>query len=115
MPLQRERPKLPSITPVPLERLIKKCWDHEPFKRPSSHEVLRQLEIMIEKRVGEGGAPSNTPQVLKESSRTGSGESSASQAQAQFNAHRPEPCHTQPSLTPLRLLLYCFAQTSGVT
>ena len=80
MPLQRERPQLPSSTPWPLVRLIRKCWADEPFKRPSAFEVAKALEFMLEDRIGEDEP---APGILEESSSTGSDESSASQTQAQ--------------------------------
>lgn len=57
-PLQRERPKLPESTPWPLQRLIRKCWSDEPFKRPSAHEVARALQFMLEDHISRGFPPS---------------------------------------------------------
>ena len=37
------RPKLTDRTPKPLQRLIQKCWDNDPKKRPTFDEIFEQL------------------------------------------------------------------------
>lgn len=40
------RPKVPKKTPDPLSRLMKRCWDRNPLKRPSFKEIIYELERM---------------------------------------------------------------------
>ena len=40
------RPKIPQKTPEPFARLMKKCWDRQPLKRPSFKNVIKELEKM---------------------------------------------------------------------
>jgi mitogen-activated protein kinase kinase kinase 9 len=40
------RPKIPKNTPDAFVRLMKKCWDREPSKRPSFKEIVKELQSM---------------------------------------------------------------------
>lgn len=40
---RNERPKLPSNTPKPLEKLIKETWDRDPQKRPDFHLIFERF------------------------------------------------------------------------
>ncbi|UZO26782.1 uncharacterized protein OCT59_018995 [Rhizophagus irregularis] len=42
-----ERPEIPENTPQCYVDLMKKCWDEDPLKRPSSEEVLNTIEKWI--------------------------------------------------------------------
>jgi hypothetical protein len=37
---------MPQKCPEPYAKLMKKCWDSDPIKRPSFREVIRDLEVM---------------------------------------------------------------------
>ena len=39
---------MPYFTPVPIRRLIEKCWCQNPIQRPSFQEVVRTIEAAIE-------------------------------------------------------------------
>jgi hypothetical protein len=43
---QELRPQIPKKTPEPFARLMKKCWDNDPLKRPTFREIARELELM---------------------------------------------------------------------
>mmetsp|Transcript_2037 Transcript_2037/g.6019 ORF Transcript_2037/g.6019 Transcript_2037/m.6019 type:complete len:261 (-) Transcript_2037:143-925(-) len=45
--IQEERPEIPESVPMPMRRLITKCWQDEPFRRPSAPEVARLLQYML--------------------------------------------------------------------
>ena len=36
------------LTPVPIRRLIEKCWCQNPSERPSFQEVVQTIEVAIE-------------------------------------------------------------------
>ena len=40
------RPKIPKNTPEPLVRLMKRCWDRNPLRRPSFKEIIYEIEAM---------------------------------------------------------------------
>ena len=40
------RPQIPKSTPEPFVKLMKKCWDRLPDKRPSFKEIIREIECM---------------------------------------------------------------------
>lgn len=40
------RPNIPKKTPEPFARLMKKCWDRDPIKRPSFKDIIKELELM---------------------------------------------------------------------
>ena len=40
------RPKIPKNTPDTYVRLMKKCWDRDPSKRPSFKEIIKELQSM---------------------------------------------------------------------
>lgn len=40
------RPKIPKKAPEAMARLMKKCWDRNPVKRPSFKEIIMELEKM---------------------------------------------------------------------
>jgi len=40
-----ERPKLTSSTPIPLQRLISRCWDRDPQQRPSFEEIFEEFSL----------------------------------------------------------------------
>jgi mitogen-activated protein kinase kinase kinase 9 len=45
--LNRElRPTIPPKCPEGFTKLMKKCWESEPAKRPGFREIIRELEIM---------------------------------------------------------------------
>eukprot|EP01025_Chloroclados_australasicus_P054944 TRINITY_DN6575_c0_g1_i8.p1 TRINITY_DN6575_c0_g1~~TRINITY_DN6575_c0_g1_i8.p1 ORF type:complete len:1125 (+),score=97.45 TRINITY_DN6575_c0_g1_i8:93-3467(+) len=46
-----ERLKIPSDTPTSLKRLLERCWDTDPYRRPSTHEIMRQTEIAIQQEL----------------------------------------------------------------
>ena len=41
---ERRRPLIPKDTPTPLAELIKRCWHHDPAKRPTFAEIEAQFE-----------------------------------------------------------------------
>ena len=40
------RPRIPSKIPLNVVSLIKRCWDHEPERRPSFSEIAAELVVM---------------------------------------------------------------------
>ena len=40
------RPQIPKKTPENYARLIKKCWDRDPSKRPSFKSIIKDLQTM---------------------------------------------------------------------
>lgn len=38
------RPKIPKNTPEHFARLMIRCWDRNPLKRPSFYEIIKDLE-----------------------------------------------------------------------
>ena len=40
------RPDIPGSTPLPIERLIRDCWQALPNKRPTFPEIATRLEMM---------------------------------------------------------------------
>lgn len=40
------RPPIPSKAPESFVRLMKKCWDRQPLKRPSFKSIIKELEKM---------------------------------------------------------------------
>ncbi|KAM7259695.1 hypothetical protein ACFE04_015436 [Oxalis oulophora] len=40
------RPEIPRCCPKPLARIMRKCWDENPEKRPEMQEVVRMLEAL---------------------------------------------------------------------
>lgn len=40
------RPTIPKKTPDAFAKLMKKCWDRDPFKRPSFKDIIKQLQGM---------------------------------------------------------------------
>jgi len=38
------RPTIPDNVPTNLAKLIRKCWDRDPTKRPSFIEIIKDLE-----------------------------------------------------------------------
>ena len=40
------RPRIYKTIPEPLARLMKRCWDRIPTKRPSFQEIIYELEII---------------------------------------------------------------------
>jgi mitogen-activated protein kinase kinase kinase 9 len=40
------RPTIPKKTPENFAKLVRKCWDREPSKRPSFKEIIKELEAM---------------------------------------------------------------------
>lgn len=40
------RPSIPKKTPEAFSRLMKRCWDKEPSKRPSFKDIVKDLETM---------------------------------------------------------------------
>eukprot|EP01112_Ceratiomyxa_fruticulosa_P000526 TRINITY_DN1047_c0_g1_i4.p1 TRINITY_DN1047_c0_g1~~TRINITY_DN1047_c0_g1_i4.p1 ORF type:complete len:551 (-),score=111.04 TRINITY_DN1047_c0_g1_i4:250-1902(-) len=45
--VNHERPPIPPATLESLRRLIERCWDKEPARRPSFREIICQLEHVI--------------------------------------------------------------------
>ncbi|KAG6582320.1 Serine/threonine-protein kinase STY13, partial [Cucurbita argyrosperma subsp. sororia] len=50
---QNLRPDIPECCPNSLAKVMRKCWDRNPSKRPEMHKVVEMLEA-IEKSKGEG-------------------------------------------------------------
>lgn len=46
--VQTRRPEIPAECPKPLERLIRRCWSEEPWRRPSGSEIEKELDFMLE-------------------------------------------------------------------
>ena len=40
------RPDIPGSTPLPIERLIRECWQALPNKRPTFPDIAIRLEMM---------------------------------------------------------------------
>ena len=40
------RPSIPKKTPENWVKLMRRCWDQDPIKRPSFREILRDLTQM---------------------------------------------------------------------
>jgi len=40
------RPQIPKNTPETFVKLMKRCWDRIPEKRPSFKEIIRDVETM---------------------------------------------------------------------
>lgn len=40
------RPNIPKKTPEAFARLMKKCWDRDPNRRPSFREIIKELELI---------------------------------------------------------------------
>ena len=38
-----QRPPIPSSIPEPLANIIQECWDNDPSKRPTAHQILQVL------------------------------------------------------------------------
>ena len=55
------RPTIPDDTPENFASLIKKCWDKDPCKRPTTLEIIEEL-----KKMGTKGLDENEPIVPKE-------------------------------------------------
>ena len=43
------RPEIPDDCPKPIAKLIKRCWDKDPFVRPSFKEILLELKALRHK------------------------------------------------------------------
>ncbi|GBC06909.1 hypothetical protein RclHR1_07130008 [Rhizophagus clarus] len=48
--LQGLKEKVNPDTPIDYKNLFTECWDYEPDKRPSIHEVVERLKIIIDKQ-----------------------------------------------------------------
>jgi hypothetical protein len=46
--LAGERPAVPEDWPGVVQRLIKRCWDHDPDARPSAEECSKQLKKVVQ-------------------------------------------------------------------
>lgn len=40
------RPSVPKKTPEAFARLMKRCWDREPARRPGFKEIIKELELI---------------------------------------------------------------------
>jgi hypothetical protein len=40
------RPAIPKKTPDAFVRLMKKCWDRDPSRRPSFKDIIKDLQTM---------------------------------------------------------------------
>ena len=40
------RPPIPKKTPEGFSKLMRKCWDRDPERRPSFRDVIRELNTM---------------------------------------------------------------------
>lgn len=40
------RPPIPKKTPENFAKLMRRCWDRDPAKRPSFKEIIRDLQAM---------------------------------------------------------------------
>ena len=49
--VEGRRPEIPEDCPKKLERLITKCWQPDPYRRPSCQEVMKELCLMLEESV----------------------------------------------------------------
>jgi len=50
--VRKQRPKLPKNCHPVLARLVTRCWDHSPDKRPNFTEILEELTKLKETFVG---------------------------------------------------------------
>eukprot|EP01025_Chloroclados_australasicus_P049522 TRINITY_DN5645_c0_g3_i1.p1 TRINITY_DN5645_c0_g3~~TRINITY_DN5645_c0_g3_i1.p1 ORF type:complete len:1007 (+),score=141.35 TRINITY_DN5645_c0_g3_i1:521-3541(+) len=46
-----ERLRIPEDTPPVLKRLIERCWDADPCRRPSTQEIMRNTEVYIQQEL----------------------------------------------------------------
>jgi len=49
--VEGRRPEIPEDCPKKLERLITKCWQPDPYRRPACQEVMKELCLMLEESV----------------------------------------------------------------
>lgn len=51
--LEGRRPAIPNNCPPEFSKLMRKCWNADPKKRPTMEDVVAELDLMCNHRGGE--------------------------------------------------------------